>query len=79
MKDDDILLSLIGGNPSELLTVNLQSATNYGSTTTDALGSRPRTNPLKRNGGMVCAVNPSPTAMENPGHSNKSNYGENVI
>jgi hypothetical protein len=78
MKDDDILLSLIG-DPSELLTVNLQSATHYGSTTTDALGSRPRTNPLKRNGGMVCAVNPSPTAMENPSNSNNSHYDVNEI
>ncbi len=69
MTDDEILLSLIG-NPNEMLTVNMANVSGV---------TRPRTNPLKRNGGMVYTVHPSPKAMENPNNPNKSNYDVNEI
>ena len=70
-EDDNTLLSLIG-NPNEMFSPVLN-------TTPEASGTSPRINPLKRNGGMVYAVQPSPKAMENPTNPTNSNGYVNEI
>ena len=70
-EDDNTLLSLIG-NPNEMFSPVLN-------TTPEASGTRPRTNPLKRNDGEVYVVQPSPKAMENPTSSTNFNGYVNEI